>query len=144
MKIETKFLGEVEIVEEDIYTFENGLPGFEDLTKFVLIPLDADLPLAILQSTEQAQVGFITAYPFAFKADYAFDLSEEDKQALHIETEDEVVPYAIVTVQEPFEDSTMNLLAPVVINVAKKYGKQVVLTDNKKYPLHFTLKEGVK
>lgn len=144
MKIETKFLGEVDIVEEDIYTFENGLPGFEDLTKFVLIPLDADLPLAILQSTEQAQVGFITAFPFAFKADYAFDLSEEDKQALHIETEDEVVPYAIVTVQEPFEDSTMNLLAPVVINVAKKYGKQVVLTDNKKYPLHFTLKEGVK
>lgn len=144
MKIETKFLGEVDIVEEDIYTFENGLPGFEDLTKFVLIPLDADLPLAILQSTEQAQVGFITAYPFAFKADYAFDLSEEDKQALHIEIEDEVVPYAIVTVQEPFEDSTMNLLAPVVINVAKKYGKQVVLTDNKKYPLHFTLKEGVK
>lgn len=144
MKIETKFLGEVDIVEEDIYTFENGLPGFEDLTKFVLIPLDADLPLAILQSTEQAQVGFITAYPFAFKADYAFDLSEEDKQALHIETEDEVVPYAIVTVQEPFEDSTMNLLAPVVINVAKKYGKQVVLTDNKKYSLHFTLKEGVK
>lgn len=144
MKIETKFLGEVDIVEEDIYTFENGLPGFEDLTKFVLIPLDADLPLAILQSTEQAQVGFITAFPFAFKAEYAFDLSEEDKQALHIETEDEVVPYAIVTVQEPFEDSTMNLLAPVVINVAKKYGKQVVLTDNKKYPLHFTLKEGVK
>ena len=144
MKIETKFLGEVDIVEEDIYTFENGLPGFEDLTKFVLIPLDADLPLAILQSTEQVQVGFITAYPFAFKADYAFDLSDEDKQALHIETEDEVVPYAIVTVQEPFEDSTMNLLAPVVINVAKKYGKQVVLTDNKKYPLHFTLKEGVK
>lgn len=144
MKIETKFLGEVDIVEEDIYTFENGLPGFEDLTKFVLIPLDADLPLAILQSTEQAQVGFITAFPFAFKADYAFDLSEEDKQALHIETEDEVVPYAIVTVQEPFEDSTMNLLAPVVINVAKKYGKQIVLTDNKKYPLHFTLKEGVK
>lgn len=144
MKIETKFLGEVDIVEEDIYTFENGLPGFENLTKFVLIPLDADLPLAILQSTEQAQVGFITAFPFAFKADYAFDLSEEDKQALHIETEDEVVPYAIVTVQEPFEDSTMNLLAPVVINVAKKYGKQVVLTDNKKYPLHFTLKEGVK
>lgn len=144
MKIETKFLGEVEIVEEDIYTFENGLPGFEDLTKFVLIPLDADLPLAILQSTEQAQVGFVMAYPFAFKADYAFDLSEEDKKALHIEIEDEVVPYAIVTVQEPFEDSTMNLLAPVVVNVAKKYGKQVVLTDNKKYSLHFTLKEGVK
>lgn len=144
MKIETKFLGEVDIVEEDIYTFENGLPGFEDLTKFVLIPLDADLPLAILQSTEQAQVGFITAYPFAFKADYAFDLSEEDKQALHIETEDEVLPYAIVTMQEPFEDSTINLLAPVVVNVAKKRGKQVVLGDNKKYPLHYQIKESVK
>lgn len=144
MKIETKFLGEVDIVEEDIYTFENGLPGFEDLTKFVLIPLDADLPLAILQSTEQAPISFVVAYPFAFNPSYAFDLSEEDKQALHIETEDEVVTYAIVTVQEPFEDSTMNLLAPVVINVAKKYCKQVVLTDNKKYPLHFTLKEGVK
>ncbi|KFL43948.1 flagellar assembly protein FliW [Lysinibacillus sp. BF-4] len=144
MKIETKFLGEVDIVEEDIYTFENGLPGFEDLTKFVLIPLDADLPLAILQSTEQAPISFVVAYPFAFNPSYAFDLSEEDKQALHIETEDEVVPYAIVTMNDTFDKSTINLLAPIILNITKKCGKQVVLGDSKKYPLHYQIKESVK
>ncbi|WP_108307327.1 flagellar assembly protein FliW [Metalysinibacillus jejuensis] len=144
MKIETKFLGEVDIVEEDIYTFENGLPGFEDLTKFVLIPLDADLPLVILQSTEQAQVGFVMAFPFAFKADYAFDLSEEDTKALHIETEDEVLPYAIVTMNDTFYKSTINLLAPIILNITKKCGKQIVLGDNKKYSLHYQIKESVK
>lgn len=139
MQIVSKFFGDLTIVEEDIYTFENGMPGFEEHKKFVLIPLDADLPLAVLQAVDNAEIGFVVAYPFAFKEDYGFDLSEEDKEDLQIEDEEAVVPYAIVTLKEPFDQSTMNLLAPVIINTAKKRGKQIVLQDNKKYPLRYEL-----
>ncbi|MEO4054175.1 flagellar assembly protein FliW [Solibacillus sp. CAU 1738] len=135
MNIETKFLGEVEIMEEDIYSFKNGLLGFPDLMSFVVLPLDAELPLVLLQSTELSEIGFVVAFPFAFKKDYSFDLGEEDKEDLKIEHEDDVLAYTIVTLQEKFEDSTMNLLAPIVLNVKHKLGKQVVLQDNIKYPL---------
>ena len=143
MLINTKFLGEVEIKESEILSFNQGLPGFPEYKQFILLSLDADLPLALLQSIEEATIGFIVAFPFAFKQDYAFDLSEEDKEDLHIEKEEEVLTYSIVTLQETFVDSTINLLAPVIINTNKKLGKQIVLQDSKAYPLRFPIKQAV-
>lgn len=139
MDIETKFLGTVEINEQDILTFETGLPGFPNARKFILLPLDADLPLVVLQSVEQQELGFVLAYPFAFKKDYEFEIDEEVKEDLQIEKEDDIVPYTILTLKETFQESTMNLLAPVVINTVKKLGKQIVLQDSASYPLRYPI-----
>ena len=143
MQISTKFLGEVEIQETEIITFEGGLPGLPDYTKYVLLSLDIDLPLALLQSIEEAQIGFVVAFPFAFKKDYAFDLKEEDKESLQIEKEEDILTYSIVTLKETFIESTLNLLAPVVINTKKKLGKQIILLDNEKHPLRFPIEAEV-
>lgn len=139
MKIDTKFLGEVEIIEQDILTFEHGLLGLEEERKFILLPIDADLPLAILQSVERPEIGFVVAYPFAFKKDYSFDISEEDFEQLHLEKEEDVLTYSIVTMKGTFQDSTINLLAPLIINMKKKCGKQIVLQDSKSYPLRYPM-----
>ncbi|UXJ69538.1 flagellar assembly protein FliW [Lysinibacillus fusiformis] len=139
MKIATKFLGEVEIEEKDILFFEHGLLGLEEHKKFVLLPISEEHPLVLLQSVEKCEIGFVMAYPFAFKKDYSFDLSEEDLEQLQIENEEDVLTYAVVTMKETLQDSTINLLAPLVINVEKKYGKQIVLQDNKAFPLRFPL-----
>ena len=143
MLINTKYLGEVEIEASEILSFHHGLLGFQEYKEFILLPLDADLPLALLQSTEEVSIGFIVALPFAFKQDYAFDLSDEDKYDLQIEKEEDVLTYSIVTLQETFAESTINLLAPVVININKKIGKQIVLQDNKEYSLRFPIKQTV-
>ncbi|MDM5351422.1 flagellar assembly protein FliW [Lysinibacillus sphaericus] len=139
MKIATKFLGEMEISEQDILTFEHGLLGLEEEREFILLPIDADLPLAILQSVERPEIGFVVAYPFAFKKDYSFDISEEDLEQLHLEKEENVLTYSIVTMKDTFQDSTINLLAPLIINMEKKYGKQIVLQDSKSYPLRYPM-----
>ncbi|MGE7950574.1 flagellar assembly protein FliW [Lysinibacillus xylanilyticus] len=139
MKITTKFLGEVEIVEKDILTFEQGLLGLENHKRFVLLPISEEHPLALLQSVEQVEIGFVVAYPFSFKKDYSFDLSEEDLEQLQIENEEDVITYAIVTMKETLQDSTINLLAPLVINMDEKCGKQIVLQDNKSYPLRYPM-----
>lgn len=139
MNIKTKFLGTIEISDMDILTFESGLPGFSDVKKFVLLPLDADLPLVVLQSTEQQEIGFILAYPFAFKKDYVFDIGEEDKVDLQVEQEEDIIAYTVVTLKETFHESTMNLLAPIVINTVKRFGKQIVLQDSSRYPLRYPI-----
>jgi len=139
MKIATKFLGEIEIVEQDILTFEQGLLGLEDYKKFVLLPIDANFPLVLLQSVDQVEIGFIVAYPFAFKKDYSFDISDEDREKLQIEKEEDALTYTIVTMKETLQDSTINLLAPLIINIDKKLGKQIVLQDNKSYPLRYPM-----
>lgn len=137
MKIDTKLLGEVEIEEKDILTFEFGLPGFPEIKKFALLPLDTDLPIAVLQSIEETALGFIVAFPYAFKNDYAFDISEEDLIDLQIEKEEDILVYSIVTLKESFNDSTLNLLAPVILNINKNLGKQIVLQDSGTYPIRF-------
>lgn len=137
MFITTKYLGEVEVQQSEILTFEQGLPGFPDYKKFILLALDADVPLALLQSVEESEIGFVVAYPFAFKTDYSFDLSEEDKEQLKIEREEDVLVYTIITLKESFEESTLNLLAPIVINNRTKLAKQIVLQDNEEHPLRY-------
>ncbi|MEQ6854579.1 flagellar assembly protein FliW [Lysinibacillus capsici] len=137
MQIQTKLLGEVVIDEKEILTFERGLPGFPTEKRFVLLPIDSELPIAILQSINDASIGFVIAYPYTFKTDYAFDISEEDIADLQIESEEDVVTYAIVTLKDSLNKSTLNLLAPIIINIKKKLGKQIVLNDNHIYPLHF-------
>ena len=139
MNIQTKFLGEVEIDQSEILTFEQGLPGFQQYTKYILLGLDADLPIALLQSTEDEQIGFVVGYPFAFKSDYTFDLSEEDKEQLQLMEESEVATYTVITLKENFTDSTINLLAPIIINTKQKLGKQIVLQDSEKYPLRYEI-----
>ncbi|MEK5334331.1 flagellar assembly protein FliW [Lysinibacillus sp. FSL W8-0992] len=139
MKIATKFLGEVEIDEQDILTFKLGLLGLEEFKKFILIPISEEHPLVLLQSIEQEDIGFVVAYPFAFKKDYSFELSEEDIEQLQIENEKDILTYAVVTMKETLKDSTINLLAPLVINLTEKCGKQIVLHDNKSYPLRYPL-----
>lgn len=141
MQIETKFLGKVEIEEKDIFTFEEGLLGLEEYKKYVLLPIEAEMPFAFLQSTEDPEIGFVIAYPFAFKNDYSFEISEADKEQLQVEKEEEVVAYTIVTLKEKFVQSTINFLAPIVLNVEKKVGKQIVLQDQTKYPLQFPIAE---
>ena len=47
MKILTKFHGEIEINEPDIFTFESGIPGFLDEKKFTLLSLD-ETPFFVL------------------------------------------------------------------------------------------------
>lgn len=140
MKIQTKFLGEVQIDPASIIQFPQGIPAFEEEKEFVVVPLGAQSPFVTLQSVQTPSVGFMAAYPYHFKPNYAFDLEQEDLQQLQIEKSEDVLVYAILTLKDTLENSTMNLLAPVAINVKKQIGKQVVLHENAEHPLRYPLK----
>lgn len=140
MKIQTKFLGEVQIDPASIIQFPQGIPAFEEEKEFVVIPLGAQSPFVTLQSVKTPSVGFMAAYPYHFKEDYTFDLEQEDLQQLQIEKSEDVLVYAILTLKDTLENSTMNLLAPVAINIKKQIGKQVVLHENAEHPLRYPLK----
>lgn len=139
MNIQTKFLGAIDIEERNILTFPEGIPGFEEYNKFIIIPLNETSPFLTLQSIDNAQVGFMIASPYAFKPNYAFDLTQSDVVQLNIEQPQDVVVYGILTLRDTLVNSTINLLAPIVVNEKQKLAKQIVLTnvedDLLRYPL---------
>jgi flagellar assembly factor FliW len=135
MKLQTKFEETVEITESDILNFEQGLPGFEDEKQFVLIPMEGT-PFSILQSVATTELAFVTADPFVFFKEYDFELSASVTEQLHINKSSDVLVQIIVTVSEPFDKSTANLQAPIIIHQKNNAGKQVVLTDGKYQTRH--------
>ncbi|QOR66252.1 flagellar assembly protein FliW [Cytobacillus suaedae] len=130
MKIETKYHGEVEINENDIISFESGIPGFLEEKKFTVLLFSEESPLYILQSLMTPQLAFVCANPFSFFKEYEFDLSDSIVEKLDIESEEDIIVLVILTVHEEFQKSTANLQAPIVINTKKQIGKQIVISDS--------------
>ncbi|WP_138419477.1 flagellar assembly protein FliW [Aquibacillus sediminis] len=132
MNIETKYFGELAINEEKIVTFPQGVPGFVEEKHFVLLPLEKDSVFHVLQSTQNPDPAFIVVNPYHFVRDYAFDLDDNTVELLEIASEKDVLIFSIVSLKDPFEESTVNLQAPVVINQTKQKGKQYI-TNLKQY-----------
>ncbi|WP_078378893.1 flagellar assembly protein FliW [Sutcliffiella halmapala] len=128
MKIETKYHGALVITDQDVISFPNGLPGFQEEKHFVVIPFSEEGMFQILQSINTPQLGFVMTNPFAFFPDYDFELEYQAIEVLKVNTPEDVEVYSILTVQDPFNKTTANLQAPIVINKASKLGKQLILT----------------
>jgi flagellar assembly factor FliW len=129
MNIKTKYFGDMAVDEKAIIRFDKGLPGFQDEKTFVLIDFPENPLFLILQSTATAHVAFIVASPYHFHKDYAFDLSEQTTSELVIKKPEQVKVLSILTLRNPFSNSTINLQAPLVINTDALKGEQIILPD---------------
>ncbi|WP_209121470.1 flagellar assembly protein FliW [Alkalihalobacillus sp. BA299] len=130
MKVQTKFIGEVDVHAEEIITFVRGLPAFEDETEFVILPFAEGTPFYILQSLKTVNTAFIVVNPFHFFNDYSVKLTDSTIEKLTIEKEEDVAIYTIVNIKEPFAESTVNLQGPIVINTANQKGTQFVMVES--------------
>ncbi|WP_077624763.1 flagellar assembly protein FliW [Sediminibacillus massiliensis] len=130
MKINSKFFGEIKINEDNIVDFPQGLPGFPDEKKFTLLDIEDNPAFQVLQSTTSSQAAFIVANPYLFREEYAFDLDKNILDTLRIISDKEVAVYVILSIKDPFEQSTMNLQAPIIMNQTKQLAKQYILNDS--------------
>jgi flagellar assembly factor FliW len=131
MELQTKYHGNIEIDEGSIVQFSNGIPGFPEEAQFVVLPLEEDETIFILQSVKTEGLGFVMVNPFLYFSDYDFTLEDQFVQMLDIKSPEDILIYCILTVKDPFEKTTANLQAPVIINTRNYQGKQVILNNDK-------------
>lgn len=127
----------VEVAEDQIYEFALGLAGFEDHHRFALIS-ETDSPVEWLQSLDDPRVSFSLLEPFLFYPEYGFELSDADAQALGLCGPEEALVRCVLTVQEEAEETTANLVAPIVLNQRGRVGRQVLLQETNmplRYPV---------
>ena len=129
----------VEVSEDQIYEFQPGLSPFTDYHRYALIAED-DSPIEWLQSVDDPAVGFPLLEPFLFYPHYAFELADGDAEALGLERPEAAVVRCILTVREDADETTANLLAPIVLNDVTHRGRQVVLQQTE-LPLRFPVFE---
>lgn len=142
MQLNTKHFGVVEIDEKGIIDFTGGLPGFEDIKKFVLFGSgDESSPFRWLQSVDDPKLAFAVVDPFLIKNDYNVTLNGDVIDALAIEKEEDALIYSIVVVPDDISEMSMNLKAPVVINTKNNRGMQIVLDTDMYSVRHYILEE---
>lgn len=129
MELETSRFGCINVSEKEIWVFAKGLPGFEQHRSFVIIRQE-EAPFSFMQSTEEPDLAFIVANPFDFFPDYEFSLPESIVQQLNFKTEQEVDILNIVTIRRNSNQITLNLLAPIVMNLTSRQAQQIILHDS--------------
>lgn len=132
MIIETLTWGSLDVAENHLYHFAKGILGFDEETEFALI--DNEGLFVYLQSVKEKGLAFLLADPFAFYPDYEFELPEGDTTELKLGSQ--VMVYCVITLKEQIEQSTINLLAPIVLNPDQRLGKQVVLHQTSYHTKH--------
>jgi flagellar assembly factor FliW len=140
MKILTKPYGEIEIEQRQVVTFPRGLFGFEDLHVFAL--LDAvQQPFYWLQSMERVEVAFVLIDPLFFRPDYSPDIDMAELEEIGIESAEETLVFAIVTIPENSSQMTANLQGPLVLNSRRHLGRQSISANPKWGVRHAILQE---
>ena len=129
MKIQSTRFGELDIDEQHILQFSQGIPGFPDQTAFAFLPYDPDSPFAFLQSTTDSDLSFLIADPFSVLTDYSFELNDEGMAELGVSPDNPPQVFGIVSIKELLETSTINLLAPVIISWHNCKAKQIILEN---------------
>jgi flagellar assembly factor FliW len=140
--IQTKYHGEIEINKEEILLFEKGIPGFLAEKEFIVLPLSDDGVFSVMQSVVTPYVAFVVANPFQFFQDYDFQVEDSVVEELGLESEKEVVVFSILTVTDPFEKTTANLQAPIVINSSNQKAKQLILNNGNYKTKHPIFQKG--
>ena len=130
VKINSQKFGELEINKENIFDFISPIIGFNDLTKYAIIDYKADSPFKWLQSLEDMDLAFPVTLCSFFNIDYQFSLPDEEAEKLEIETADDVFVCNIANIPSSNpQDATINMLAPIVVNLKNKKAMQVILKN---------------
>ncbi len=137
MKVMTKRFGEITISSQDVIEFPQGIPGFAENKRFVLLK-EGQGPFFWLQSLEDPSLAFVVTNPLFFAPDYRIKLHRSQLRDIELEdlTKGEVWVFVSIR-RDPFR-VTMNLQAPVLVNRENGLAKQVLLPPEE-YPLQYEI-----
>lgn len=146
MKAVTRLFGTIDVADDKIITMERGMIGFPALTHFALIfdeeKKDKKFKIMWLQSMDDGDVAFPVADPIQIKEDYKPLVNEEIIAPLGDMTEENTYILVTVTVPKRVEDFSVNLKAPIVINMDTNKGAQIITEDD--YPVKFKVYDLLK
>ncbi len=130
MTVHTSRFGLIAITDEDVIHFPEGLLGFNELRRFVLLDDPTDEIFAWLQSCDEPGIAFPLLEPEMFTSNYSVSLTKHDLEILKLQSKEGTRSFAIITIPQDPTQMTANLKAPIVINVKNRLARQCVLQDN--------------
>jgi flagellar assembly factor FliW len=140
MLIRSDRFGDLDVADDKLLTFADGLLGFPEAQRFALVDTQDSGVYFWLQSVDDPSLAFLSVDPWAFFPEYSVDLPDAEERSLGIGAEEDVLVLCLLTVRRDASATaiTANLLGPLVINTTSGLGRQVVLAESG-YPVRAPL-----
>ncbi len=146
MLVKTRHFGEIDLDENKILYFENGILGFENCKKYTLLydDVDGERPdISWLQSIDEPALALPVINPFLVKPDYNPEIEDELLKPLGNVNEENIVVLISITVPAEIEKITANLKAPFIINSETRKGTQIII-ENPDYEVKYRFYDQLK
>ncbi len=141
MKINTKVFGEIEISDDKVIMFQDGIIGFPDLKRFALLHDEdrgTDAGIRFLQSLDEPGFAMPVMNPLDVKPDYDPEVEDELLAAAGNVTPENLLVLVTVSIPSDLTRMSVNLQGPFIINVGENRGCQLIL-DSGNYPVKFPI-----
>ena len=125
--VEFPRFGSCTFSESDVLEFPWGLPGFPNLRRWLALTVETHASFVWLQSIDDPNVALPTTDPYYVFEDYSPKLPPYVIAALDIADPSDFTLLCVVVVTENAEEMTMNLMAPIVVNLRSRKARQIVL-----------------
>ena len=129
MEVRTTRFGVIDIAEDRVITFPEGLLGFGERTQFCLLQPGDDACFVWLQCLDDPNLAFVVTDPTFFEQDFSVRIRPEQMTALKMEKLEDAQVFVIVNKID--DQLTGNFQGPLIINTLEKLGEQIVLSDKK-------------
>ena len=132
MKIDIERLGlkNVAIDPETLFSFPQGIAGFEDCKRFKIFHEEGKPTVFWLQSIDNLEAIFPIVVPEALDIEYQIELSDADCELIEVKSLEDVVVVVIVYRDEAQGGRiAANARSPVILNLNNRKGMQKVLQN---------------
>ncbi len=142
MLVQTKHFGEIDLAEDKVITFADGIMGFEEYKRYTILydnekEAEGKRPaISWLQCLDLKELALPIIDPTLVKPDYNPVVEDELLAGLGELTDENLAMFLVMTVPSDITKMTANLKAPIIINADTLKGCQIV-AENADYEVRF-------
>ena len=131
MRFRTTRFGEITVDDAKLILLEEGILGFPDEERYVLLDHDAEgTPFKWLQSADNPDLAFVVMDPGEIVLNYTFQIEQDVVDQLDCQSGEDLIPMVVCNIPHDNPSAmTANLRGPIVVNAANRRGRQIILKD---------------
>ena len=130
MKLVTPQLGEIVYMEDTLINFTNGIIGFENYRRFILVDNSDFEPFRWLFTVEREGLGLPILNPLKISSEFHQALPPRLMKRI-LTSGNMMEIFCVVNLNGESGRTTINLKSPIIIDFQEKSGRQLILESDK-------------
>lgn len=120
---------------EKLFTFPQGIPGFEEYTSYYIFHRgEGEKSAYSLESAESPTVTFTLVDPTLYGLNFSLELNDEEQELLQAKSHENIAVLLMLSKKEGEDGKggalNANIAGPILLNIEARVGMQKVITKS--------------